>query len=435
MKNYIIIFIWLFLVFTFASCSRERKIEEDIGIHCDIVLQGPLCEDSFIIAGYEWLFPSPKIAFREDMRVFVHFWSIDQRRMILQDDHRLNLPESGWDNTDRLSYSRRVFIPEFISDLKILDQNMRAQERIRINAGLYDPNDEDFNVLLYNMTHTFSNLPQRYPKIVFHEGWNNPERVAGNPDKTLIWTKDKAVLIVENIETDIELHLKGTVFKHIYPDQSISLFFNDHLLDEFIPDEAHFYRCYIIPLDLIGNEKDYKFQILTNKTFIPAEMGIDEDDDRELGIMINSMIFSRLEKSVLPYIYPKTVFYEGWHEREKALDYPNHFFIWTKEAGTLIIENPYSDLEMHIKGNVMKHIHPDQKISIRIDDSLIDEFIPNEGEFYKVYIIPQDMIEDRNEFYCHISTDRTFTPAEIGMDENDERELGIMVNFIYINVL
>ncbi len=290
MKNFNIFILLAILFLILISCSRTESVE-DTGINLEIVFDEPLYEKSFLNIGYNWSFPSPSIEFNENMRVFVHFWNLDQDRMILQDDHDLPFSGKSWNEGEDISYSHKIFIPDFI---KYLDKEGFGKENIRINAGLYNPSDSSFNVLLYTGKYTASTLPYKYPRVIFHDGWHMEEKTAENRDETFRWTKDKADMLVDSLGMDMEFHIKGTVFKHILPDQRIQIFVNDTLLEEFIPEENTFYKVYTIPEEMIQDSRTFFIHIKTDRTFIPKETGLNDNDYRELGLMINWIFFQGL---------------------------------------------------------------------------------------------------------------------------------------------
>ena len=68
---------------------------------------------------------------------------------------------------------------------------------------------------------------------------------------------------------------------------------------------------------------------------------------------------------------------------------------------------------------------------IKINDLLLDEFIPRRSHFERFYRIDQGMLGEEDRFSLVISTDKTFIPARVIPGSGDERELGIQVSFLY----
>lgn len=281
MKHLIILLIFVFLAIFHISCHKTET-PVDIGIELNIELNEPLYEFTHIEVVYNWLFIDPLIELSPDIKVFVHFWSINQNRMLFQDDHDLSISAGSWAEMDRLSYSRKIFIPYIIPHI---DEDFKGKEDVRISIGLYNSTG-DLNVLLHSGIYTFLALPYVYPKIVFGDGWHGLEI-----DYKYRWTAGRALLIVENIGIEMELHIKGSVMKEVIPEQSISISIDDILLDEFIPESNDFYRVVLIPDTLLGDISEMNIYIAVNNLFVPSEIGINEDDHRELGIMVRSVHF------------------------------------------------------------------------------------------------------------------------------------------------
>ena len=47
----------------------------------------------------------------KDYTVFVHFWRVNSKEMLLQDDHRPLKKTSAWDRNDSIRYSRVIVHP------------------------------------------------------------------------------------------------------------------------------------------------------------------------------------------------------------------------------------------------------------------------------------------------------------------------------------
>ena len=67
----------------------------------------------------------------------------------------------------------------------------------------------------------------------------------------------------------------------------------------------------------------------------------------------------------------------------------------------------------------------------KINDALLDEFIPEEDHFSREYTITPQMMGDGDEFSLKIETDKVFVPAKVFPDSKDNRELGAQIFFIY----
>jgi hypothetical protein len=96
-----------------------------------------------------------------------------------------------------------------------------------------------------------------------------------------------------------------------------------------------------------------------------------------------------------------------------------------------IIENPKKECTLIVKGGVNKTAFPDQKVTLKINDSLLEEFIPAEALFSREYTITPEQMGVGDEFFLKIETDKVFVPAKAFPGNNDSRELGMQIFFIY----
>jgi len=128
--------------------------------------------------------------------------------------------------------------------------------------------------------------------------------------------------------------------------------------------------------------------------------------------------------------YPEITYAEGWYPEEKYgydIDSPwKYSWKWTKKQASVIADNVRKDLKLYFYGGVDKSIFKDQKVTVKINDEVLDEFIPEEGKFKKIYELKQEELGGRDEFRIFIETNKTFIPSKI-KDSEDNRELGIQV--------
>jgi hypothetical protein len=131
---------------------------------------------------------------------------------------------------------------------------------------------------------------------------------------------------------------------------------------------------------------------------------------------------------------PEIVYDEGWNGLEidaNAGDPFHRSWRWTMSKAVCIIENPKKECTLIIKGGVSKTVFPDQKVTFKINDALLDEFIPGEALFSKEYTITPEQMGSGDEFSLKIETDKVFVPARAIQGSNDSRELGVQIFFVY----
>ncbi len=132
-----------------------------------------------------------------------------------------------------------------------------------------------------------------------------------------------------------------------------------------------------------------------------------------------------------PFGTPETVYEEGWYDLEINPDAFLKQWRWTTKSARCIIDNPFRDALLIIKGGVNPAAGPGQKITFKINDMILDEFVPDKDVFEKSFDIKKEMLGDKEEFYLTFEVDKSFIPAQIYPDSTDERDLGIQISFVY----
>jgi hypothetical protein len=197
-----------------------------------------------------------------------------------------------------------------------------------------------------------------------------------------------------------------------------------------------------IPTTQWTKDKEVKY---TRKIYIPKF--IDEFDPQFKGEEIVEVsigfynpddkkdqfnVYNKKIKFYPPPIDTPVIVYEsGWYDKEMNPDAHIKEWRWTAKEAVCIIDNPYRDALLVIKGGVNKEVYKDQKVIIKINDNVIEEFIPETGYFEKFIKVKKEILGDKEIFKLIIATDKTFIPAEFYPNSTDERELGIQVSFLY----
>ncbi len=132
-----------------------------------------------------------------------------------------------------------------------------------------------------------------------------------------------------------------------------------------------------------------------------------------------------------PLDTPEKIFEDGWYDLEINPDAFLGQWRWTAQEARCIIDNPKRDALLVIKGGVNLDALEDQKVIIKINDRILDEFIPAESYFEKSYNIKKEMVGDGEQFFLTIATDKVFVPAKVFPNSKDERELGLQISFVY----
>ncbi len=246
---------------------------------------------------------------------------------------------------------------------------------------------------------------------------------------------------IENLMTDITYtwKLKKNVIKYD-PEYKVFVHFWDNTQSRMIAQDDH---------NLPGDVEKWKPGAIftyTHKNFYIPDF-IDEYDpnfsgEEEVTLTVglwkpgvkNSGIVIYQKKMYFQPInpeFPDYTYDEGWYPEEKFGDGIYDSWRWTAKDAVISVENIGKDIKFYFWGGVDKSIFKDQKVIVKVNNTLIDEFIPEEGKFKKEYVIKKDLIGNGDEFKVTISTDKTFIPAVINKKSNDQRELGVQVFFVY----
>ncbi len=199
-----------------------------------------------------------------------------------------------------------------------------------------------------------------------------------------------------------------------------------------------------IPTSKWEPEKEYKF---AQRIYIPVfidEFDPDFKGEETLNLSIGfyspydktgeseQMILNRkLKVTPPPLDAPQVIYMDGWYGLEMNRDYHFKNWRWTAKQAKCIIDNPHRDALLIIRGEVNKRAVEDQKVIFIINDTILDEFIPEQAVFEKTYTVNKEKLGEDDDFYLTIATDKTFIPSELFPESTDERELGVKISFIY----
>jgi len=131
---------------------------------------------------------------------------------------------------------------------------------------------------------------------------------------------------------------------------------------------------------------------------------------------------------------PEMIYDEGWHQQEEDRRIKNEAEMkwrWTKKRAVCMIENPKKDCLLIIRGGTDRAKLADQKVIFKINETVLDEFVPLTGKFDKEFVIKKDMMGTADDFKLVIETDKTFIPSQLDPLIKDDRELGVQVYFLY----
>ena len=226
-----------------------------------------------------------------DHSVFVHFWRVNSKEMLLQDDHQPPKNTGAWTANDRIRYTRTVFIPQFLNEF---DVDFEGYEEMKLSVGLYDPKAQGKPIVLFEKKMNIQPASINAPEIVYDEGWNEIETDVNAKEpftRSWRWTTAKSVCIIENPKKEYTLIIKGGVNKTVLPDQKLTLKLNGAVIDEFIPEDMYFSREFTVTPEMLGAADEFSLEFLLDKVFSPDKVFPDSKDNRELGAQIFFIYF------------------------------------------------------------------------------------------------------------------------------------------------
>ncbi len=288
MKNrFFAIVLVLLLITTFCGKKNDTK-----GIKLKVkITPKVLTDDLYAKMNFSFELDKDFKKLEKKYKVFVHFWREKSKEMLFQDDHYPEILPQNWELGKNIKYSREIYIPKFLDEYDI---DFEGYEKIKISIGLYDPDQRENKITLYEKVFNVQSASINAPEIIYDEGWHQLEtnfksdNIAKNEWR---WTTGKAVCIIENPKKNSVLKINGNVVNENIKDQKIRFMINGNLLDEFIPTMGSFEKKYIIPAKKMGQDDEFRFVIEVDKTFTPSKIDSKVNDDRVLGIQIYSIYF------------------------------------------------------------------------------------------------------------------------------------------------
>jgi hypothetical protein len=219
------------------------------------------------------------------------------------------------------------------------------------------------------------------------------------------------------------------VYVHFWHENNL-LFQDDHIpevpIAEWEADQEYVYSRRIYIPEFI-DEFDPEFK---GEETLRLSIGISSPYDRTDETQ-QEILKKRLKVSPPPLDTPEKIYEDGWYNLEINPDAVLGKWRWTAKEARCIIDNPKRDALLVIKGGVNLEALEDQKVIFKINDRILDEFVPEESYFEKSYDIKKEELGEGEQFFLTIATDKVFVPADIIPGSKDERELGLQISFVY----
>lgn len=276
----------LVLALVSSHCKKKSQVQ---GVSLEVTFSEERLSDYLITdMTYKWRTDTLFQEIGQDMNVFVHFWH--QNNLLFQDDHIPDVPLTDWEPNQEYTYSRRIFIPEFIDEF---DPEFKGKETLRLSVGFFSPYDRTNKSKQEVMEEKLEVYPPPLdtPEIIYEDGWYDLEIDPNAYLERWRWTAQEARCIVDNPKRDALLVIKGGLNLEALRDQKVIFMINDMILDEFIPEESHFEKTYTIKKEMLGENDEFFLTIATDKTFVPAEVIPNSKDERKLGLQVSFIYF------------------------------------------------------------------------------------------------------------------------------------------------
>lgn len=279
------------VAFLFILSACNKKVDSK-GVKLNLTLLPDIITDSlYVKIKYEFIISDDFQALNDDYRVFVHFWRVKNKEMLMVDDHQPEKMISQWKKGDKINYTRTLYIPRFLDEFDI---DFEGYEVIKLTVGLYNPKIESSKITLFQKSINIQSASSIAPEIVYDEGWYQSEtdlNLENKDERIWRWTSKKAVCIIENPKKECLLKIIGAVDKTKFEDQKVILKINDKTLEEFVPQTSRFSKDYVVTPTMMGVEDEFRFTIESSKTFIPSALNPGVNDDRELGVQVFFLYF------------------------------------------------------------------------------------------------------------------------------------------------
>lgn len=130
----------------------------------------------------------------------------------------------------------------------------------------------------------------------------------------------------------------------------------------------------------------------------------------------------------------EVVYQQGWYPPETDLTIKDpgwQHWRWTAKKALCKLKNPKRKALLILRGAVNKSIYEDQLISIKLNDTILDELIPGKARFFNRYVIPVEMMGKNESITLGIATNKTFVPSKWELNSRDNRQLGIQVYHLF----
>lgn len=154
----------------------------------------------------------------------------------------------------------------------------------------------------------------------------------------------------------------------------------------------------------------------------------------EAGQVAPVVLFKRtLRLSPCPLDAPDVVYFDGWEKIIRAWPGSDKPLAerWTQKQAVCLLKNSGRGAILMIKGQAVATGSAKQKVSLFLEDRLLDEFELEPGPFEKIYSLTAADLGQEPELRLTIAVDKTIKASEIYREIEKDREVGIKIETIY----
>jgi hypothetical protein len=278
-----------------AGGCRRRQAAEVNDIVPSVTVNRPRAPlGSPIEITYTWTVEPTAKKLNQDYRAFVHFLDSHQV-MLFEDDHVPTPPPSAWEPGKTYTYTRTKFVPiyPYVGDVEIRVglHSVARGERVALKGT--EATMREYRVGKMEV------LPQTENVfLVYKEGWHNPESSPQNPSLERTWTKKDALVSFKNPKKDVLIYLEAdTNYKafDMPPVLTVSVNGRTGLVIPIENSEVFLKKVRVKAADL-GNDDWVDLRLSMNQSFVPKLKGINNTDDRELGLLVYHLYVGEEDK-------------------------------------------------------------------------------------------------------------------------------------------
>jgi hypothetical protein len=124
--------------------------------------------------------------------------------------------------------------------------------------------------------------------LVYKEGWHSPESSPQNPSLERTWTKKEALVSFQNPGKDVILYLEADTNSKAFAEPPVLTVGTTTGRGLTIPIENSevFVRKIRLTAEDLGDGEWVDLKLSMNQSFVPTEVGVNDHDDRELGLLV-----------------------------------------------------------------------------------------------------------------------------------------------------